>query len=235
MFFAINKSHWLGVGLFVLATFAVANRQLSAGIVFRELNVTLDSSMGMPFDLDVDLNGTIDFTFTSTFVPDPVLAVGFNQVEFPFGSNNGVVIDATVGDGFPTVSRLSLGDTVSSGSLYSFPTDRGNLSFFTTVDPPSGNFAGRTGFVGLKFDRLGGTAFGFAQISVNPIDAPLNPFGLTLHYVAFNDTLGELATITAVPEPSSITLAGISLGLLAAFHRRKKHGNTRKTPLTEEK
>ena len=228
MFFAIRTNHWLVASLLMLVPCAIAQSSAQAGLVFRDLNVTLDASMVSQYDLDVDLDGTIDFKFTSAFLPDPTLPVGFNVIDFPFASNNGVVIDAQTGDGFPSASRLVIGNVVSSASLFSFPSDQGNLSFFASMDPPSGNFEGRTGYIGLKFDRLGGTAFGFAEISVNARDAAVNPLGLTLRNVAFNDTLGEFATISAVPEPSSITLAGLSLGLLAAFRRRTKRARTPK-------
>ncbi len=226
MFFAIRTNHWLVASLLMLVPCAIAQSSAQAGLVFRDLNVTLDASMVSQYDLDVDLDGTIDFKFTSAFLPDPTLPVGFNVIDFPFASNNGVVIDAQTGDGFPSASRLVIGNVVSSASLFSFPSDQGNLSFFASMDPPSGNFEGRTGYIGLKFDRLGGTAFGFAEISVNARDAAVNPLGLTLRNVAFNDTLGEFATISAVPEPSSITLAGLSLGLLAAFRLRTKRTKT---------
>ncbi len=217
MFFANLKSFWLGASLLGLATFAIAGRTAHAGLVFRDLNVTLDASLGPTYDLDVDLDGTIDFSFTSTFIP---ATVGFNQIAFPFASNNGVVIDALTGDGFPAASRLSIGNVVSNASLFSQSSDLGNLASFITPDPPSGNFEGQIGYIGFKFDRLGGTAFGFAEISVNAMNAAVNPFGLTLRNVAFNDIVGQSATITAVPEPSSIIMVGVSLGLLVGFPRR---------------
>ena len=222
MFYTVKIKHGLIASLFLLITFAIANRPGHAGLVFRDLNVTLDASLVTSYDLDVDLDGTIDFTFTSAYLPDPILPVGFNVVDFPFASQNGIVIDAPTGDGFPAASRLSLGNLVSNASIFSTPSlDQGNLSFFAGMDPPSGNFEGRTGYIGLKFDRLGGTAFGFAEISVNALNATVNPLGLTLRSVAFNDALGESATITAVPEPSSLALAGLSLGLLAVFRGRR--------------
>lgn len=229
MFAAIRQKVLLGVCLFTLTASGLASRPVLAGLVFRNLNVTLDASLLSSYDLDVDLDGMTDFTFTSAFVPDPTLPVGFNVVDFPFASNNSVVIDAQTTDGFPTVSRLSLGNIVSNTSLFSSPSiDQGNLSFFTAFDPPSGNFEGRTGYVGLRFDRLGGTTFGFAEILVNAMNAPVNPLGLTIRSVAYNDVPGESATISAVPEPSSLVLAGISLGLCVAFRVRKK-SNSPKT------
>ncbi len=229
MFAAVKRTFRFSLCVFLLSAFAAIVRPAQAALVFRDVNVTLDSSNLSSFDLDVDLDGTTDFTFTSAFVPDPVLPVGFDVVDFRFGSNNGVVIDAPAVDGFPSVSLLGVGNVVSSSSLFSSPNDQGNLTFFAGSDPPSGNFAGRSGYVGLRFDRLGGTAFGFADISVNAANAAVNPLGLTIRSVAFNDVLGAPAIITAVPEPSSMALAAVGLGLCGAFRMRKRAAALRKT------
>lgn len=211
----------LGV-ITLMASITFASTTASAGLVLRNVDVTLDASQLQSFDLDLDLNGTVDFRFTSAFVPDPLFPVGFNVVDFPFGSNNGVVIDGVVADGFPTISRLQLGDVVSGASLFSTASiDQGNLSFFTAFDPPSGNFEEKTGFVGLRFDRPNGTTFGFAEITVNSSLAPINPLGLTIGLVGYNDVAGAGVTISAVPEPSSLSMACIGLGgFLFALRRR---------------
>lgn len=230
MFFSIRRYIGLVACLAVFTTLFVSERPALAGLVFRDVNVTLDASQVSSYDLDVDLDGTIDFAFTSAFLPDPVLPVGFNVIDFPFASNNSVVIDAQATDGFPTVSRLSLGNIVSSTSLFSSPSlDQGNLSFFAGMDPSTGNFEGRSGYVGLKFDRLGGTTFGFAEIAINALNAA-NPLSLTIRSVAYNDVSGEAATISAVPEPSSMVLAAVSLGLGGLYQLRKKRGNVTKSP-----
>ena len=202
--------------LLASAVVLIFGQPAGAGLVLRTINVELNASAIESYDLDVDLDGTTDFTFTSAFVPDPVVAAGFNTIDFPFGLNNAVVIDTRTGDGFPTVSRLAAGDIVSSANTFSAPAlDQGNLTFFTTFDPPSGNFAGQSGFVGLRFDRFGDTTFGFAQVTVNAMDATVNPLGLTIGTVGFNNLPGQPATVTVVPEPSSFFLGACGLGLFS--------------------
>lgn len=115
-----------------------------AGLMTHDVNVTLNAGNIESYSLDVNLDGKTDFTFTAALVLDPILSVGFDQVEFPFG-NNGVVIDKATSDGFPTASRLAVGDTVSAANTFSSSSDKGNLFFFTSFDPPSGNFGGHTG------------------------------------------------------------------------------------------
>ena len=197
---------------------------VQAGIVTRIVNATLNATNLDTYDLDVDLNGTNDFKFSAAFAPDPVLPVGFDVIDFPFGGNNGVVIDSFVGDGFPTVSRLSAGSVVSSANLFSSASfDQGNLFSFVALEPPTGNFEGQTGFIGLRFGRPEGIFYGFAQVSVNSRSSGTNPLGLTIGTVGYNDVVGQSAQITAVPEPTSLMMFGAGgLGILSTFFARSK-------------
>ncbi len=227
---ARNPGRLAGLCLTLLTAvgLSVPSQPAKAALVIRNVNVTLDAAIPDSFDLDVDLDGTIDFTFTAAFVPDPFLSVGFDVVDFPFASNNGVVIDAPTGDGFPTASLLGLGGTVSGSNDFSSASfDQGNLFFFTSFDPPSGNFGGRTGFVGLRFDGPGGILFGFAEVTVNALDAPANPLDLTIGRVGFNDVPGQAAQIGAVPEPATLMVFGVAaLGLLAASRWTSSAGSS---------
>ena len=222
-----------GRSILAVAAFPLALALLGLGSpskadpITRNVNVTLNALNVESFDLDVDLDGVIDFKFTAALVPDPVLSVGFAVVDFPFGSNNGVVIDRPTFDGFPTASRLAAGDTVSSAATFSLASfDQGNLFFFTTLDPPSGNFGGQHGFVGLRFDRAGGTVFGFAEITVNDLNAPVNPLGLTIGTVGYDDVPGRAVVIpTAVPEPCSLVVLLLGLcGFAPVVWRHRRPG-----------
>ena len=65
--------------------------------------------------------------------------------------------------------------------------------------------------------------FGFAEVTVNDLNAPDNPLGLTIGTVGFNDVPGQPVEISAVPEPSSLLLFGIGwLGFLSAFRKATK-------------
>ena len=192
------------------------------GLMTRNVNVTLNAGNIDSYELDVNLDGTTDFTFTAALVLDPNLSVGFDVVDFPFGGNNGVVIDTPTINGFPTASRLAVGDTVSAANVFSLASfDQGNLFFFTTFDPPSGNFEGKTGYLGLRFDGPGGIFYGFAQITVNALNAPINPLGLTIGTVGFETVAGQPVQIT--PEPTSLTLVGIG-GIVLLVARRWRRG-----------
>ena len=186
---------WIGVILLLAAG------QARASLVTRYVGATLNAGASDTFGLDVDLNGTTDFTFTAAYVPDPLLTVGFDTVDVPRSNSfdNALVVDATTGDGFPTASKLGIGNLVSAASTFSFPFDQSNLFFTDTIDPATGHFAGQTGYVGLKFDRGTDILYGFAQITVNALDDPVDPLGLTIGFVGYNDVAGQSAQV--VPEP----------------------------------
>lgn len=75
--------------------------------------------------------------------------------------------------------------------------------------------------------------YGFAQIKVNDLNAPVNPLGLTIGTVGFKTVPGQPVEITAVPEPASLTLVGIGgIGLLPVRRWRKRNHTFRLPPPT---
>lgn len=207
----------LAVAALLLTTAAPADAALITRLVNQKLTAIPDGPNQM-FDLDVDLDGTTDFTFTTIIgIPDEPTFASFAVIDFPFGTNNGVVVDAFTGDGFPTVSRLGFGDTVSAADRFSGPNDQGNLFFVTIFDPPSGNFQNRTGFVGLRFESGGQTFYGFAQVTVNDLLAPTDPLAVTIGVVGYESVAGAPAAIA--PEPASAALAGVGLAVLGIRRR----------------
>jgi hypothetical protein len=217
---------------FILAASELCTDVARAALITHEVNITLNASASQSYQLDVDQNGTTDFTFSATYVVVPTVGVvGFDVVDVPAGLNNGVVIDSASGDTFPTVSLLTNGESVSAADLFSNGSaDQGNLFFTFPTTGSSGNFLGTTGFVGLKFEIAGQTHYGFAEVTVNSLTAPNNPLGLTIGLVGYNDVANLPVTISrpsVVPEPGSIVLFGFGFVALA-FHARRKRGSTRR-------
>jgi|GEM_PF-3621411 len=210
----------------ILALFFVGcSSFLEAAMITRLVNVTLNASNLESYNLDVDLNGTNDFKFTASNLPDPVLPIGSDVVDFPFGGNNGGVIDAFAADRFPNATRLNTGDLVSVANLFSSASfDQANLFSFVGSETPSGNFEGQTGFLGLRFDGSSGPLYGFAEVSVNSRNSSSNPLGLTIGLVGYNDAVGQPALISAaVPEPTSLLLLGIgTIGIVSSRFTRNR-------------
>ncbi len=218
-----------GFAAVFMAVSAVLTPSAFAVLVTRSVNQTLTAIPDGPnnfFDLDVDLDGTTDFTFTTIIgIPDMPSFASFAVVEAPFGTTNGAVIDAFTGDGFPTVSRLGLGDSVSSSDLFfSASFDQGNLFFVTLFDPPSGNFDNQEGFIGLRFEKNSEIFFGFAQVKVNDLFAAQDPLAVTIGVVGFESVAGvpvEIAVVP-VPEPSSAASLGVGMAVMGLLTLRRR-------------
>jgi hypothetical protein len=213
----------LWIVVLTLVGSALSAGRAQAALVTHSVNVTLNATNVEAYDLDLDQNGTTDFTFTAAFVDVGIGIVGFDTIDVPFASINGVVIDSSPGSGFPTASLLGPGAPVSAASLFSLSSnDQSNLFFVTPFDPPSGNFEGKTGFVGLKFDRGGQTHFGFAEITVNALASATNPLGLTIRLVGYNDVADEGTVTSQTPEPGTLTLSIMGFVLVGGCAWRKR-------------
>lgn len=208
------------IAAFIGVSFIAVPMLAHAAIVTQTINQTLDAAALGSLDVDVDSNGTTDFTFQSAYVPDPVLTVGFDQTSVPFASNNGVVIDSQPGNGFPTASLLHAGDVIGSGSLFSAGSfDLGNLYSSDPFNGETGNFGGQRGFLGFSFDAGGQTFYGYADVAVNSLNSA-TPFDLTIFSVSYNNVAGQ--SITAVPEPHAIASMGMSICLLVFFVAKRQ-------------
>lgn len=197
-------------------------------VITRQVDITLNAANVESLELDVNHDGLIDFTFTAAFVVAPDLSVGFDVVHVPFATSNGVVIDMQSGDGFPAARLLQVGERVTAANTFSSPDDQTNLFFFTTFDPPSGNFAGRTGFIGLRFDTATGMQFGFAEITVNALDSLGDPLGLTIGTIGFNAMDGQPVQITrstTVVAPPTLSLVAMCALALFTLRRRRRVGS----------
>ena len=214
-----------GTGCPLLLTLAVGavcggNQQAKSAVNTRYLGYTVSAANVASYNLDVDQNGTTDFTFQAAYVPDPVLTVGFDQIEFPFGGGNGVVIDTQTNDGFPPTSLLKSGAMISSASLFCLSGDDADLFYDDTLDPTTGNFGGQTGYVGFRFTAADGTHYGYAQVTVKSLNSAVNPLDLTIGTVAYNTTPGQAITISSVPEPMSAAIMGAA-GVGILLRRRR--------------
>lgn len=212
------------LGLTVIATLVVTQSNAQAAmtqLVTRDVNITLNPNLttgpGGPtipgsFDLDLNLDGQVDFNFVATNVS------GFSSFDVlnngNFASNNGFIADSDIGSGFALVSNLSLSDALTQRASYSAGGDQGNLQTFSFFSGTSGNFIGETGFVGLRFeDAAGKLLYGFAQVTTQS-DSDASPYSLTI---------GQVGFFKPVPEPTTaafMLLGAAGLGLVTKRRRQ---------------
>ncbi len=211
--------------LFILSIGILATEAgvAQAAIVTRTFsNLVLDATQpgGGKYNLDLDLNGTTDFTFENFYSNDPAFILGFAQTKVPFGSNNGVVIDFQDNSGFPPARLLNAGAVVGPASLFSNSNDTVNLYSSDPFIGPTGNFGGKRGFLGLRFVSGGQLLYGFADIAVNDLNSA-KPFDLTIFSASYETIAGQGAVV-AVPEPATGVI--LLLGILGAalVHRTRK-------------
>ena len=212
--------------IFLFSVFLSFLSGASSGLVHGSLitrnlgNITLDATNSGKFALDVDLDGTVDFNFDTFFTNDPAFLLGFDQVKVPFGSQNGIVISTQTNDGFPPASFLVTGNVVGPGNLFSSPTDTANLYSSDPFLGATGEFGGKRGAIGLRFESGGNLRYGFADITIKDFNSA-SPFDLTLNSVSYESVPGQPA-IVAVPEPTSALLVGVVLTTSFGMIRRRR-------------
>ena len=216
--------------LAVVAAPAVAPAVARAAVVTRTVNARLTATPDGPnntYALDVDADGVPDFTFTTIIgIPEDPGFASFAQITPPFATVNGAVVDAATNDGFPTVSRLAAGTVVGPASVYSGNNDNGNLRSAFNDEPPTGNFAATSGYVGFRFASGAATRYGFAYVSVRDLFATTDPLAVTIGQVGYESTPNTAVTLPpagGVPEPTAA--AGVAAaGLLLGRRRRPGRG-----------
>ena len=81
----------LGVATVVTAVGALAPAA-PAAVVAHAVNVTLNATALSSYNLDVNQDGTTDFTIDASYAPDPTFPLGFDTLNFPSGTSNAAVI-----------------------------------------------------------------------------------------------------------------------------------------------
>ena len=148
----------------------------NAQIVHTDINPdTLITGNGAVYNLDVDNNGVIDFTFNTmstsfTYPGTPATFVNYSGAYMnPAASGNSMMISSYGPMNVPAGSAIgSSGSFTSSGGWVGLVADISYVSSSSTssYSLTFGYFLNTDGFVGLKFQNSANTHYGWARIEV---------------------------------------------------------------------
>lgn len=210
------------------ATFAATCAD--ADIIFT--NFTGTATVGNDLDLDIDQDGTADFTITmGTRGPNAYATYSFYNAIVGATANAGAFgynFDNQFGDAFNLPQGVTIDSNLVSTqyyeNFYNFPL---NLQFAYTnflQDQSFGGFAAPNsgGYLGIRFDDNTGTArFGWIRVDITGGAANgLDDVAINVNGFAY--AVDESIQAGQIPEPSSATAIGLlALGALGLRRRRE--------------
>lgn len=172
------------------------------------------------FDLDLDRNSAIDFSFTSNLA-------GFAEVSRN-GKNQYLIHPSSPPNIGGTVAALNAGYTIGSQSGNSYSEEWLGLdgwdSLILILDSgATGEFYHNRTFIGVEFEAVDGVHYGWIDVegaSRTMENHLLTDSSLIIHGWAYESTPGVGIVAGAVPEPSSLIL--FTIGAIGTWTLRKR-------------
>ena len=155
---------------------------------------------GDSYFLDMDNNGTDDFELVKVTGP---FEFGYIQAGGITPQTNAVMTST------PDVAKLNTGDPINSGQSFDVVSN-GNFIlvsvFMTTV---SGQWGGLTeGYMGVRFDSLGSTFYGWVRIGINANNTELTILDYAYQSNGGSINAGEM--LTSCIAPSNLMSASVT-------------------------
>lgn len=161
---------------------------------------------------DINSDGTNDFNFTFR---QPQIAgdVDWQANAFPINGAKVIGTFDSTGDVF-NATRLTLGSTIGSASIFTGPPVQGILGE-NFAGAPGGQFTNAAGSMGFSLTVGANLYYGYINLSV------ARTGGIDFISASYENTSGT--AITVVPEPGTWTLLrlGGAAGLAVVYRRRR--------------
>jgi len=181
-----------------------------------------DEFFGSSHPVDIDSNGTTDFTFAYSFSFVGLRAEAYNRAVIrligPVGGRisplpNGFSINSTIGTELLSELQWSSSDFVDG---FVEPDETAYISIVQVLSTGSASeFSGRSA-IGIEFHAADGIHYGYLDIGAGPGYA-----GITLYGWAYESRPGVPLFAGQVPEPSVFILSGLATISFLSRRRRK--------------
>jgi hypothetical protein len=207
---------------------------LSQGIVYVAPQSQPYYSLGYPgtFDFDIDINGdgTTDFTLRSN---DPGTDVN-NAFLIPLNGNE-IVVGGSYG-GF--VANMANGEIIGSSlnPVYQWSNSKAPITTLAELlggggtIAEDGNFVNQaSGYIGFDLVENGNNYYGWMFVT-NPVFNDAGIYGMVTEW-AYESDPNTPITVGAVPEPSTWALLGLGMASLFCTSKKKKRPSFLKAAL----
>jgi hypothetical protein len=184
---------------------------------------------------DIDGDGTAELMFYHT-------GFTYNDKVYGFGSIDELVIYGQGGFGrllrapnnASKLGKLANGSMIGASGIFPaspYTAYYARLTASGVISQFAGDWSmGETGFFGFAFNKDGQRHYGWGELKFDPTSANSNGYGFQVTRAYYNDTPGASIaagdTGSAVPEPSTLALAMLAAGGVAAYRSRRKQPAT---------
>ena len=222
-------THKLALASGAVALAAAATNDVQAGIVAAQ-NTPIRPPVNFgsnTWDIDGDGTAELRFYHFGYYITEPKVAY-MDELRVQGQGGFGRVL-RTVSD---AMAKLAIGSPIGSSGFFKGNPQQQYFNILT-VDGSIRTFAGQwsmgeTGFFGFAFNKGGQRHYGWGELKFDPTSENSYGYGFQVTRAYYNDTpgasiaAGDTGGGSAVPEPSTLALAMLAAGGVAAYRSRRK-------------